>query len=308
MTNSRTTMRPDAGKGSAAAGDRAGGLVSGTGPSARSGAKTLPDNGLAEKRLLVAARSGDAAALRDLVQRATAPAWRWSAGFCRNPEDAADLAQDVLVTLLRSLSRFRGDASLSTWIYVVARRACARRQRRAGRQSSLDAPDHAHLLEHADPSPGPASRLDRRRLAARLEDAIASLPAAQRAVLVMRDVEGLSAREVGKVLGLGERAVKSRLHRARSALREKLAPAMSLAAASVPDCADTTRLLSRQLEGELSARACARMEEHMRGCAACGETCAELRRILDACRGYAEKPVPRAVQQAVREAVQRLKA
>src|SRR5512134_563903 len=169
----------------------------------------------AERRLIAAARTGDARATRELVERAAAPAWRWSHGFCRNRDDADDLAQDVLVALLRSLPKYRGEASLSTWTYIVARRACARRRMRERRQTSLDAPSSSHLRERPDPAAGPARVLERRRLGERLEHAIPALPEPQRAVLVMRDVEGLSAAQVGEVLGLGERAVKSRLHRAR---------------------------------------------------------------------------------------------
>ena len=244
----------------------------------------------------------------ELLRRAAAPAWRWSMGFCRNDDDAADLAQDVLVTLQRSLSRFRGDASLSTWTYVVARRACARRKRRAGRQTSLDAPGLAGVLDRADPSPGPAVHLERRRLAAKLEQEIAALPAAQREVLVMRDVEGLSAREVGVVLGVGERAVKSRLHRARMTLRERLGPFVTgrAAAAPSPGCPESALLLSRQLEGELNAADCARMERHARDCRGCRDRCAELQRVLGACRGYGEKPVPRELRDAVRDALEGL--
>ena len=255
--------------------------------------------------MLAAARTGDPAALGELLRRAAAPAWRWSSGFCRNREDAADLAQDVLLTLHRALPRFRGDASLSTWTYVVARRACARRQRRAGRQSSLDAPALAHIKERSDPSPGPASRLEHRRLAERLEDAVAALPRPQREVLVMRDVEGLSAREVGAVLGLGERAVKSRLHRARVALRERLAPIVDESAPRTPPsaCPETARLLSRRIEGELDATACAQMEEHLRDCTHCAETCRQVRRVLSACRDYGRKPIPAVLDRAVRSAV-----
>jgi RNA polymerase sigma-70 factor (ECF subfamily) len=265
---------------------------------------------LAEKQLVAAARRGDAAATVELLRRAAAPAWRWSRGFCRDPEDAADLAQDVLLTLHHALPRFRGDASLSTWTYIVARRACARRQRRARRQASLDAPAQAHLRDRPDPGAGPVSRFEHRRLAERLEDAVAALPETQRAVLVMRDVEGLSAREVGTVLALGERAVKSRLHRARLALRERLAPFVTETdvTAPTPACLETAHLLSRQLEGELAPGACARMEEHVRQCPHCEARCRELRRVLAACRDYGAQPVPEELERAVRDAVRGLHA
>ncbi len=260
--------------------------------------------------MLADARRGDPEATRELLRRAAAPAWRWSQGFCRNQDDAADLAQDVLVTLHRSLPRFRGDSSLSTWTYIVARRACARRQRRAGRQSSLDAPGHAHLRERPDPGAEPFMHLERRRLGERLENAVAALPEAQRAVLVMRDVEGLSAREVGKVLRLSERAVKSRLHRARIALRERLAPfvAEPMAPETSADCPRTAELLSRHLEGELASGPCTRMEEHVRECGHCERTCRELRGVLAACREYGQQPVPAALDRAVRDAVRRLQS
>src|SRR5574341_1446082 len=79
-----------------------------------------------EARLLSAARKGDAAALTELLERAAGPAHRFSRGFCRDTQDAEDLVQDVLAALMRSLESFRGDSSISTWTYVVARRACGR--------------------------------------------------------------------------------------------------------------------------------------------------------------------------------------
>ena len=280
---------------------RSGGFRGGWQPSP----KPLRANVLQERRLLAAAHAGDPAATRELVERAAEPAWRWSRGFCRNPDDAADLAQDVLVTLLRSLATFRGESSLSTWTYTVARRACARRRRREDRGRSLDAPTHAHLRDQPDPRIGPPGRIERRELSERLESAIAALPEAQRAVIVMRDVEGLSAAEVAKVLGLGERAVKSRLHRARLAVRERLAPYVTGKDSPAPGqgCPETARMLSRYLEGELDAEACARMERHVTGCPACGGTCASLRAVLVACRAYRERRVPPELQRAVRDAV-----
>ncbi len=260
-----------------------------------------------EARLLARARSGDRRALEQLLARASEPAWRWSRGFCRNEEDAADLVQDVLHALLRSLARFRGDAALSTWTYVVARRACMRRRQQGARTGSLDAPEAARHRDRPDPSPGPSRRAEHRQLAEHLERAIAELPLPQREVLVMRDVEGLSAAEVAESLGLGERAVKSRLHRARLAVRERLAPFMAGRAEARParGCPDTARMLSRYLEGELDAATCARMEDHVRGCEACGGTCASLRSVLGACHAYGRAAVPVSLQRAVRAAVAR---
>lgn len=261
-----------------------------------------------EAKLIAAARGGDAAALELLVRRAAEPALRFSRGFCRDPHEAEDLAQDVLATLLRTLGSFRGEASLSTWTWTVARRACVRRKQRLARQRPLD--EAGPGLEPPAPDAEPHRRLERRQLAAALEAAIAALPAAHREVIVLRDVEGLPAAEVAKILGLGERAMKSRLHRARLTLREQLAPFVAGGAAPprVEGCPDTARLLSRYIEGELSPAVCARMEKHVAGCPSCGGACESLRAVLGACRDYGAAKVPAEMRVAVRRAVRDLLA
>jgi RNA polymerase sigma-70 factor (ECF subfamily) len=262
-----------------------------------------------EARLFAAARNGDATALTKLLERAAGPAHRFSTGFCRNPHDAEDLVQDVLATLMHSLKSFRGESSLSTWTYIVAKRACARMHKRQGRQSSLDDLLSTKQLI-ADASLEPERRFERRQLGAALEHAIASLPVSQRQVMVLRDVEGLPAAEVGRVLGLGERAIKSRLHRARLALRHSLAPFVTGHDAPAPsmECPDTARLLSRYLEGELTPGVCARLEGHVSSCPACGGTCDSLREVLGACRKYGEQALPADVRRAVRMALRQFVA
>lgn len=261
-----------------------------------------------EAKLIAAARAGDAAALELLVRRAAEPALRFSRGFCRDPHEAEDLAQDVLATLLRTLGTFRGEASLSTWTWTVARRACVRRKQRLARQRPLD--EAGPVLEQPAPDNEPHRRFERRQLAAALEQAIASLPAAHREVIVLRDVEGLSAAEVSRILGLGERAMKSRLHRARLTLRERLAPFVTGGEAPPREdgCPDTARMLSRYIEGELSPAVCARMEKHVSGCPSCGGACESLRAVLGACRDYGRAKVPAEMRVAVRRAVRDLLA
>lgn len=263
----------------------------------------------AEAKLVAAARKGDRRALNELFKAAAEPALRFSRGFCRDPHEAEDLAQDVMATLLRTLHTFRGDSSLSTWTYTVARRACGRRKKRMARQAPLDEAG-PQALEQASPDAGPHGRLERRQLGEAIERAIVALPAAQRDVLVLRDVEGLPAAEVAKIVGIGERAVKSRLHRARLAVREQLAPFVQGgdAPARAGQCPDTARMLSRYLEGELSPAVCARMEEHVASCPACGGACASLRAVLGACRDYGRQSVPPEMRLAVRTAVKDLLA
>ncbi|HVP37605.1 MAG TPA: sigma-70 family RNA polymerase sigma factor [Candidatus Saccharimonadales bacterium] len=296
-----------------------------------------------ERQLVAAARGGDAGALRRLLDGLSRPIYRFAQGFCRNAEDAEEVLQRVLTALARSLKDFRGEAALTTWAYTVARNACIRHRRSAARAPAsmepLDASggDEGGGLQVADPGHGPHEQLEHRELREVLERAIGSLPEAQRQVLMLRDVEGLPAAEVGRALGLGERAVKSRLHRARLSLRRTLAPylrgeglpaagrgrgprralaagarsalpAASRVGAPAGRCPDTARMLSRYLEGELSPEVCARMESHVAGCPSCGQACATLIAALGACRRWGEGPLPPAARAQVRRAIRSVMA
>ena len=284
------------------------------------GALTAPE----EARLVASARAGDAAAMRRLLTVLSGAAYRYGRSFCRNADDAEDVMQDVLASLARSLSRFRGDGSLTSWAYVVARRACIRhRRRRSGEPADLATLDAAGADGHAaatlaDPAADPVERVHRAQLRSLIERAILDLPAPQRVVLLLRDVEGLSARAVGKALGLGERAVKSRLHRARVALRVALAPHLDLerppaaAAASrersartPAGCPDTALMISRYLEGELTPARCDELASHVARCGDCLSACETLRVALGACRAWGRGPLPAALRARVREAIRR---
>lgn len=263
-----------------------------------------------ERRLVAAARRGDRAALRVLLERLIRPVMRFGQGFCRNADDAADLTQDVMRTLLAELPRFRGDASLSTWAFTVARRACARRRLRERRMSPLETAKG--IVRRADPGAMPDELVERLELGAAIQRALGTLPPAQREVVMLRDVEGLPAAEVAKVLGIGERAVKSRLHRARLALREELAPYVERGAAparapapatAAGGCPDTARMLSRYLEGELDARVCDTLSAHVAACARCHVVCGSLREVLGRCRRWGAAPLPAAERERVRDAV-----
>jgi RNA polymerase sigma-70 factor (ECF subfamily) len=253
--------------------------------------------------------------MRRLLQLVSGPIYRYGRGFCRDPHDAEEVMQEVLIALARGLDRFRGDASVTTWAYKVARNACSRQRRRRA-----DEPDSVLSLETAGNEDGgpmqvadtrndPSREAERSELSAALGEAIAGLPPSQRDVLVLRDVEGLKASEVGEVLGITERAVKSRLHRARLNLRAALAPFSADNEGVGPrkkSCPDTARLMSRYLEDELDPAVCERLEAHVEGCLACGEECAALRQALLTCRRWRREKLPEGVQTAVRNAIGKL--
>jgi RNA polymerase sigma-70 factor (ECF subfamily) len=268
-----------------------------------------------ERRLADRARAGDPAALRQLIERVAGPVYRYGRRFCGNAEDAQDVMQDALVALVRSLPSYRGDAALSSWAYTVARNACSRlRRRRVGEPDRIESlhgeEAGAAARRVAAATPGPEHELERRELAAALDQALAELPPAQREVVLLRDVEGLTAPEVGGILGLTEEAVKSRLHRGRLALRRSLAvhrgepdPA---AGAHRPGCPDAARMLSRYLEGELGPDVCERLSAHVDACEACRESCAALRSAITLCSRQGVAALPREARRAMRAALQEL--
>ncbi|HET9253285.1 MAG TPA: sigma-70 family RNA polymerase sigma factor [Candidatus Eisenbacteria bacterium] len=259
-----------------------------------------------ERRLLRDAREGDAVALRRLLERVSPPIYRFGRGFCGDTEDAKDVMQEVLVSLVRSLPSIRGDSSITTWAYTVARRACAR-QRRRSRDREMREPESGleHVAAPEDRTSDPSREAERREVETAVRDAILLLPPPQREAIVLRDLEGVSAREAARILRVSERALKSRLHRARLALRDALAGSLGeTPPAGIPgSCPDAGRLLSRYLEGELNARTCASMESHLRTCRSCGRACRALKRSLTLCRRYGSRPLSTAARKSLRGAI-----
>lgn len=156
--------------------------------------------------------------------------FRLAQRLCGHADDARDLVQETFLNAYRRFNQFRGDAQVSTWLYTIASRACLRmRRRRKGapaRELSLDefipTPDGELRLQIPIQGLTPEEALEKKELKRALNSAIQRLPPKYRLVLVLRDMEGLSAKEVGQVMGLNERAVKSRLHRARLFVRKEL--------------------------------------------------------------------------------------
>lgn len=263
----------------------------------------MPDAGLIE-----AAQRGDADALEALIIRYQPRVFRFGLKMCRNADDAGDIVQETLLALARKIGGFRGDASVATWLFAIARNACIRRRRRSkfapAREESLERLDAGQRDDLADPSAGPERAAFGHELEARLTAAIDALEPGQREVLVLRDVEGLSAPEVAEVLGIQVDAVKSRLHRARVAVRARLAPALGVALTpAAPDCPDVLALFSRHLEGDIDADVCRGMETHLARCTNCLAVCDSLRRSVALCHASPAGPVPDAVAAAVRASV-----
>jgi RNA polymerase sigma-70 factor (ECF subfamily) len=277
---------------------------------------SLPATERTEAELLEAVRSGSSQALEALLERHEARLYRFARRLCRHREDAEDVLQESLLAAARGLGGFRGASSIGTWLYAIARSFCIKKRRRsvfAPVEVSLDSEVSLAARGVADPGRRPDEVLEASRLEAALERAIAALDRPYREVLLLRDVEGLSAAEVARVTGLSVPAVKTRLHRARGRLREALAPLMAApgraaAPASARLCPDVVRLFSRHLEGDISARTCASMEEHLASCPRCQASCEGLKQVLRMCRTAPEPEVPADLKHKVRRAVHQLVA
>lgn len=254
--------------------------------------------------LIERARQGDRAALEELLAQIAPLVHRFGLRMCRHEADAEDVLQDTLVSVADHLGEFQGRASLASWVFMLARTACARRRR--GRKNRSHLPEEA-AGEAATDAASPERAAGQSELREALDRALAVLSDEQREVLLLRDMEGLSAAEVSESLGLSVEAVKSRLHRARAKLRAALESALEQESlAPRPGCPDVITAFSRKLEGELGVDDCAAMEKHIESCPACAAACSSLRNALWACRTQAEGEVPLALQARIRSAIRRL--
>jgi len=155
--------------------------------------------------------------------------YRLGVRFCGNADEAHDLVQDVFLKAFRSWKQFDGRSSPSTWLYTIAARRCQRRhRRRAGEPasmmslSSLAPPPHDRIVHIASDS-NPFDDAVREQLRDRVASAVAELPARLRLPLVLAEIAEIPLKDVARVLGLKLGTVKSRVHRARLAIRQRIA-------------------------------------------------------------------------------------
>ncbi len=223
------------------------------------------------------AQAGDRAALEALIAEVSPAVRRFTARMCRTPAEAEDAAQDALLAVAQHIDQYEGRAAFSTWVFTLARTACGRRRRGLKNLPAVaDEPD-ARLAD----GPGPDAHLERAQLQLAIDRALAALHEEHREVVLLRDVEGLSAQEAAEVLGISVEALKSRLHRARAALRSALRPTVEEDAS--PSCPDIVAMMSQRIEGELDASTCSRLERHALACPRCRALCDGLKEALGAC-------------------------
>lgn len=180
--------------------------------------------------LVSAAAGGERGAMERLLMRAQEVAWRFSLSVCGRADDAEDAMQEALIKTYRHAGQIRDGASFRPWLYRTVRHACLiGRRKRVHEPSRIESLDTSATREAVAPSHEPRDQgrnpeqilagAERQR---QIKDALKTLPRPYRVVLFLREMEGLSTREVARVLEISEDNVKARLHRARMALQKSL--------------------------------------------------------------------------------------
>lgn len=186
--------------------------------------KSDPAGAGREAILLDRARAGEPEALDELVARALAIARRYSAAVCGKAPDRDDAVQEALLQTFRHARRIREPRAFRSWLYRAVKNACLIGRRRPAVARVAASLDEAGAPDAVDPARAADDRLAVEQDRARVRAALAALPPSYREAVFLRDFEGLSTREVARVLGITEANVKVRLHRAHAQLRRRLDP------------------------------------------------------------------------------------
>ena len=165
---------------------------------------------IADAELVRSCRAGDVTAWRSLYDRYAPLVHRFASALGVPVEEREDAAQDIFIAVFRSLRHFRGEAQLSTWIYRIAARHAIRLGRRRRTRENM------RLLMMKEKPTVLVDPAERSTQVATLDRMLAKLPPKKRTVLVLFEIEGLSAKEISDVVGCPENTVWSRLHHARA--------------------------------------------------------------------------------------------
>lgn len=178
-----------------------------------------------EHELLNRARDGDQAAFGELVRLYEKKVYALTLRMCKNPEDAAEAAQEAFLAAWQGLKFFRGESSFSTWLYRLASNASVDLLRREQRHKAAAGPslnDEDTFIDVVDDAPSPQLSAERRELKEQVEAGLRELTPEHRAVLILREMHQLSYDEIAAALDLDTGTVKSRISRARKQLRNIL--------------------------------------------------------------------------------------
>lgn len=185
-----------------------------------------------DKNLVIRAQNGEERAFRLLVERYQRKVYSVAYSMVRHQEDAMDLSQEAFIKAYRNLARFQGSSSFYTWIYRITVNLCIDYLRKSGRVQSVDYDDRIGRDNSEVDGDGsilptrldadPSRSLMRKELIEKMQHALETLSENHRAILLLREVEGLSYEEMAEVLGVSKGTVMSRLHHARKNMQSAL--------------------------------------------------------------------------------------
>lgn len=178
-----------------------------------------------ENKLILEAQNGNRQALAELVKKYEQTVFNFAFKICRDKDRAENTMQETFLSMVKSIKQFSGKSKLSTWLYTVVSNHCLMLARSNKRKSAASLDDDEVYIDEKEISDwrvSPSNVTENSELRDLLDDAIAKLAPEYRIVFLLRDVEGLSTEETGKITNLSVPAVKSRLHRARAFLRNEL--------------------------------------------------------------------------------------
>jgi len=179
-------------------------------------------------------KQGDLSAFDDLVRLYEKQVYNFAYRMTRNYDDASEIATDAFVKVYNAIQSFRGDANFSTWLFRIVTNLFLDRRKRSKAHMNVPLDEYIELEESSvtrqveDPSPSPLELLEATERCEVLERAINDLPEYQRVMVVLYHTQGQSYEEIAQIVGLPIGTVKSRLNRARLALKEKLEPVREL--------------------------------------------------------------------------------
>ena len=185
---------------------------------------------LSDEDLVARARRRDRTAFQALVERYQQRVYAVAYGLLGNRENALDAVQETFIKAYKSLAGFKGKSSFYTWLYRIAVNASIDLGRKESQRDELEFRDELEQDEDkggypvAPGSDDPAKELMKKELGDMIENAIAQLPPDQRSAIVLREIEGLSYKEMAEVMQCSEGTVMSRLHYGRKRLQEILKP------------------------------------------------------------------------------------
>ena len=184
---------------------------------------------LTDEQLVQLYQGGKHEVFEEILERYESRIYNFGFKMCRHAEDAKDLLQDTFLTVFRYLDSFRGETRFRNWLYKIAATACLKRRRKKKHEPDVELSweellpgDHPTDNERPAWLSTPIEQLMNKEMKTFIMDALQDIPDKYRQVFLLRDMEEFNTAEVAEILGISESSVKTRLHRARTFLRNKI--------------------------------------------------------------------------------------